>query len=75
MRQCESLATRQFVALELPVQPDLVVRTGPRAFLSRANQQSPGGRVLPVAAHIGGRVQITVSDERRRIPVCARVTL
>ena len=74
MRQCESLATCRFVALELPVQPDLVVRTGPRAFVT-ANQQSPGGRVLPVAAHISGRVQITVSDEWRRIPVCAWVTL
>ncbi len=68
--QFESLAAQRFVALELAVQPGLVVRTDPRALrqilgdlVSRAIEQSPCGRVLLVAAHVGGRVQITVSDD------------
>ncbi len=70
MRQFERLAAHRFVALELAVQPDLVVRTDPRALrqilgdlVSRAIEQSPCGRVLLAAAHVGGRVQITVSDD------------
>jgi hypothetical protein len=46
------------------------VRTDARALreivgdlVSHAIEQSPCGRVLLGAAHIGGRVQITVSDE------------
>ena len=72
MRQFERLAAHRFVALELAVQPDLVVRTDPRALrqilgdlVSRAIEQSPCGRVLLAAAHVGGRVQITVSDDGR----------
>jgi hypothetical protein len=70
MRQFERRAAQRFVALELAVQPDLVVRTDPRALrqilgdlVSRAIEQSPCGRVLLAAAHVGGRVQITVSDD------------
>ena len=50
--------------------PASSVRTDPRALrqilgdlVSRAIEQSPCGRVLLVAAHVGGRVQITVSDD------------
>jgi hypothetical protein len=66
----ESLAAERFVALELAVQPGLSVHTDARALrqvlgdlVSRAIEQSPCGRVLLVAAHVGGRVQITVSDD------------
>ena len=69
MRQFERLAAQRFVALELAVQPDLAA-TDPRALrqilgdvVSRAIEQSPCGRVLLAAAHVGGRVQITVSDD------------
>jgi signal transduction histidine kinase len=70
MRQFESFAAERYVALELAVQPGLAVRTDARVFreivgdlVSHAIEQSPCGRVLLGAAHIGGRVQITVSDE------------
>ena len=66
----ESLAAEWFVALELAVQPGLAVHTDARALrkvlgdlVSRAIEQSPCGRGLLVAAHVGGRVQITVSDD------------
>ena len=69
-RQFESLAANRFVALEVAVQPNLAVRADPRAFqeiladlLQQAIEQSPCGRVLLGAGHVGGRVQITVSDE------------
>jgi signal transduction histidine kinase len=70
MRQFECFAAERYVALELAVQPGLAVRTDARVFreivgdlVSHAIEQSPCGRVLLGAAHIGGRVQITVSDE------------
>jgi hypothetical protein len=70
MRQFEHLAAQRLVALELAVQPDLVVHTDSRALrqilgdvVSRAIEQSPCGRVLLAAAHVGGRVQIAVSDD------------
>jgi hypothetical protein len=66
----ESLAAQRFVALELAVQPDLAVRTDPRALrevlgdiVGQAIVDASCGRVLLAAARIGGRVQITVSDD------------
>ena len=74
MRQFESLAAQRLVGLELAVQPGLAVRTDASALreilreilgdlVSCAIEQSRCGRVLLGAAHIGGRVQITVSDD------------
>jgi hypothetical protein len=71
--QFEGLAAQRFVALELAVQPALAVRADPRVLreilgdlVERAIEQSPCGRVLLAAAHVGGRVQITVSDDGRQ---------
>jgi signal transduction histidine kinase len=70
MRQFESFAAERYVALELAVQPGLAVRTDARAFreivgdlVAHAIEHSPCGRVLLGAVHIGGRVEITVSDD------------
>jgi len=70
MRRFEGLAAQRFVTLELAVQPELAVRTDPHAFreilgdlVARAIEQSACERVLLGAARIGGRVQISVSDD------------
>jgi hypothetical protein len=70
----EGLAAQRFVALELAAQPALAVRADPGALreilgdlVERAIEQSPCGRVLMAAVHVGGRVQITISDDARQI--------
>jgi hypothetical protein len=70
LRRFESLAAARFVTLELAVQPDLAVRTDPRALreilgdlVGRAIDQPACERVLLGAARIGGHVHITVSDD------------
>ena len=70
----EGLAAQRFVALELAVQPALAVRADPRVLreilgdlVERAIRQSPCGRVLLAAVHLGGRVQITISDDGGQI--------
>jgi two-component system, cell cycle sensor histidine kinase PleC len=77
----EGFATQRFVALELAVQPGLAVRADPRALreilgdlVRRGIEQSPCGRVLLAAAHVGGRVQITVSDDGRQIDRAAQAS-
>ena len=74
MRQCESLATRRFVALELPVQPDLVVRTGPRAFVTsqpaiarRSRVAGSGALQWPGSDHCVGRRGPTLIAPCRRV--------
>jgi anti-sigma regulatory factor (Ser/Thr protein kinase) len=70
MQRLDSFAAQRSVALELAVQPNLAVRTDARALreilgdlVAHAIEQSPCGRVLLAAGHVGGRVQITVSDD------------
>lgn len=70
LQQFESLAAQRFVALEVAVQPGLVVHADPRALheilgdlVRDAIEQSLCERVLLGAAHVDGRVQITVSDD------------
>jgi signal transduction histidine kinase len=70
MQRFESLAAQRFVALELAVEPELAVHTDAHAFreilgdlVTRAIEQPACERVLLGAARIGGRVQITVSDD------------
>jgi hypothetical protein len=70
LRQFESLAAQRLVGLELAVQPGLAVRADASALreiladlVSYAIEQSCCGRVLLGAAHMGGSIQITVSDD------------
>lgn len=81
MRQFASLAAQRLVALELAVQPGLAVRTDASALreilgdlVSCAIEQSCCGRVLLGAGHIGGRVQITVSDDGAHVDRALRVS-
>src|SRR5262245_11165215 len=66
----EGRAAQLLVALDIAVQPGLVVRADRRAFreilsdlLTHAIEQAPCGRVLLGAARSGGRVQISVVDD------------
>jgi hypothetical protein len=73
LRRFDALAAQQLVELELAVQPDLTVRADPRAFremlgdlVGSAIEQAPCGRVLLGAARLGGRVDISVTDDGDR---------
>src|SRR5262249_4101503 len=57
----EGLAAQRFVTLEMAVQPALAVRADPRVLreilgdlMERAIEQSPCGRLLLAAVHVGG---------------------
>lgn len=70
LRQFESVAAQRLVALEVAVQPGLAVHADPRALqeilgdlVRDAIEQSLCGRVLLGAAHVDGRVRISVSDD------------
>jgi light-regulated signal transduction histidine kinase (bacteriophytochrome) len=70
LRQLEGLAAKNFVALDVAIQPQLAVRADARVFreilgdvVAHAIGQSPCGRVLLGAARLGGRVQVSVCDD------------
>jgi hypothetical protein len=70
MLQLESVAAQTCVALEVAVEQGLAVRANSRVLreiltdlVTDAIGQTPCGRVLLAAAHVGGRLQITVSDD------------
>lgn len=70
LRQLEGLAAKNFVAVDVAIQPQLAVRADARVFreilgdvVAHAIGQSPCGRVLLAAARLGGRVQVSVCDD------------
>jgi signal transduction histidine kinase len=70
LQQLEGRAAQQFVKLEIAVPPGLTLRADTGAFrsvlydlLSQAIVQAPCGHVLLAAAPLGGRVQISVTDD------------
>lgn len=70
LQQLEGRAAQGFVKLELAVPPGLGVRADTGAFrsvlydlLSEAIMQAPCGHVLLAASQVGGRVQVSVTDD------------